>query len=361
VTARGHYLDKRLDRTREFPITLHLSETLVDASATCKTVGDLTGRLNIIDLLDLCTLVEAVVLHDRILMIGAIPHDRFHELLRPLFDSGVLVQDNSRTRIADLGPEPGNRDLKDAWYETGRLVGAERQSGITASPMLRQATYSTKQGRVPEHHAVCNLTGHYSQLSEALQQLRSSARLQPQDYISLPIPPIALEVLRMSNSATEFLERSLDVRERFESLRVRLAHLRVILGDSDVTPKKKLQHISRWADSWATLDRYGEPSQVLKLAHTSIGLLDQKLASTGEWQGSARLTDIAANMLRIGAEALSKWRVRILHQTAKKYLQTSDQSLLSETERIFSRSVSEHELKVAHTLLIEPNTSAPLQ
>lgn len=306
--------------------------------------------------MDLCAFVEAVSLHDRIRMIGKLS-DKFHELFGPLFEAGVLIQHPTETRpihpprdhFVPTSRDPyweedyRGSDEENAWYETGRLNGAERQLGITALPMLRQRRYYTVAAQVPLHHSVCDLMGHYHDLGDMLQRLSESTRIWPVHFTIVPIPPIALEVIKISKSPEDFVRRSLEVREGYESIRLRLAELRATLADPSISPWSKRQYIDKWTKSWATLNRYESSPQALEFAYTSLGLLDQKITPSVDWQVSLRLSDLLISLAKVVGRRLDEWRVRVLHQTASRYLKTSDSTLAVEIERLFGRQPTSSE------------------
>lgn len=163
----------------------HYSDALVDYSGLSKTLGDLGHSFSLLEFLDLCAVLEGIVLHDRLVVVGGDslvsgpldtqPHqqsvpsrqtlpgvvrsqgmERWRSLVKPLVDAGVLVA-APRTRPGNAGPKPadsaGERGFNvrahlsrgsapmiarstelDSWYEAGRLIGAEQDLGCPPSP-----------------------------------------------------------------------------------------------------------------------------------------------------------------------------------------------------------------------------------
>ncbi len=91
---------------------LHANDAIVDYAGILKTVGDLQDRFSLMNLLDYCVIVEGLVLHNRLVMVGATPHAAsaesrvwrtISEKLKPWLDEGVLVFDtdcNHRTLLS---------------------------------------------------------------------------------------------------------------------------------------------------------------------------------------------------------------------------------------------------------------------
>ena len=78
----------------------------------------------------------------------------------------------------------------------------------------------------------------------------------------------------------------------------------------------------------------------VELANTSVGLLDHKLTSVGQWLGGLKLSDSLINGIRLGERGFNSWRVRVLHQTARRCIRTPDVVIAGEVERIFGRPLS---------------------
>ena len=243
---------------------LFLSDALVDYGGIAKTVNDLYGRFSILQFLDFCSLTEGIVLHDRLIMVGAkqLPK-KWEAALKPLIDHNVLIPEPSPSRPMYLGMRPDRGEgfdsrlgftSEDAWYETGRLIGAEQKHHISTLPFARQKPFYEKSAHTVEDHSVCNLIGQYDGFSEALQRIRESTRLPIHPYLTIPIPPIPLLVLKRSNKPEDLLLNTLEIREEYEKLRNSLRSLREDLGDPQVQVKRKLKLIESWKKSWKTLE-----------------------------------------------------------------------------------------------------------
>jgi hypothetical protein len=206
--------------------------------------------------------------------------DQWNAFLRPLVDAGVLVEEVGYARPLDIGDKPQRQQgnwsrsetallLEDAWFETGRLLGAERTYGCSALPMLRQRSYYEKYGSTLEEHSVWNLVGQYKNLSDALVKIRESSCLGLTPYVVAPIPPIALLLLERSRNTEELIQRSLELRDDYTDLRKSLCSLRAELADPDVMPKSKMRAISSWKQSWSTLDKYKNQISLIEIGNAS--------------------------------------------------------------------------------------------
>ncbi|MFN9137214.1 MAG: hypothetical protein ACK5YE_15335, partial [Planctomyces sp.] len=211
-------------------------------------------------------------------MVGSTPHAAsaesrvgrtISEKLKPWLDEGVLVFDTEPAPLQDIqrmtndlvtignstrDAQSQDRRLENAFFETGRLVAAEKARRRPALPLLRQAPYYERSANVPQDHAVCNLIGKYRTLKDALESMRDNTRLQLQPYIAVPVPPLALSALQKCKHPQDILTAALELRQQFRKLRDALGDLRELLLDPAVPPSKKTDHIASWQRTWQTLD-----------------------------------------------------------------------------------------------------------
>jgi hypothetical protein len=334
----------------------HLSSALVDYSGFGKTINDLNGSFSLLEFLDLCAILEGLVLHDRLIVVGgkAMP-ERWSENLKPLLDADVLVIEDLATRNPQTCHQINVRaqsapsfhrngiarsSVQDSWYETSRLVNAEAEYKCAPLPLIRQRAIYEKVAFVPQRHTVCDLFGKYQCLATTLQNIRSSSSITIAPYAVVPIPPIPLLVMKNSTNYVEVLPRALDLRDDYRKLRISLKSLHEDLADDTVVPNKKMKAIASWQKTWATLHEYHDSASTIELANNAIGVGDIDDAVDGIGIDSIRLDKLLQTALGASYKALHKWRIRLLHRAARDYLATSDGQLNSEVTRLFGRSVT---------------------
>lgn len=344
------------------------SVALVDYSGLGKTINDLRGSFSLLEFLDLCAILEGVVLHDRLIVVQE--HnapERWQDLLKPLYEGGVILPEPTETPAIAPGPRPERfqdqrqynsaalsmrqrghpfqkSTLLDSWYETGRLLGAEREYGCSPLPLIRQRPFYEKYGQTYERHTVCNLFGRYRELAEALASIRSESRLTLVPYTVVPIPPIPLLVLQLCRSYDDVLPRVLDIREDYTKLRTSLCGLREELADESVPPMKKLKAIRSWRRSWATLEEYDQKAGMLEIADNALDIPDLNNAIDSIGLDVVRLDKLLQVALAASRRAFHKWRIRLLHKAAKNYLRTPDSDLNNQIYRLFGRRIHPNEL-----------------
>jgi hypothetical protein len=201
----------------------YISKALVGWSGFGKTIGDVQGGFSLLEFLDYCTVLEGIVLYDLLVPIGGKIQNKWEAEIDLLQKSGVLSQEQIKSKPANIGPRPDNENTRriqhyhinpsiarssliDSWYETGRLLGAEQATGISSLPLLRQRSIYEKYSFAKEEHTFCSLIAQHKELSSALQELRRRARISLTPYYVVPIPPIPLLVMERSSKKGGFFE-----------------------------------------------------------------------------------------------------------------------------------------------------------
>jgi hypothetical protein len=356
---------------------------VVDASGIRKAFLGFTGRYkraSIVDVLDVCTLVEAVILYDRLIMTNGLtfsgsrtgrpgPEPRqYEDPLQAFITAGVLVIESEPSKPVQparerpdqrwggsserryAGPDSASAtNPQDAWYETGRIVGAEMKHQCSAVAMLRQRPYYEAQGQTSEQHSVCDLVAHYSELRDVLLRIREDTRIPMVAYGVAPLPPLALEVFRAASTPGELLVRTLELRDRYARLRDSLRQLRQDLADPRTPPTDKLKAIRSWERSWATLNQHKQAGMI-EIANATVETLDIRKSLDTIGIDSLKLDKILQRAIELSAHLFYRWRVRLLHDSARNYLRTSDHGLNSEVRRFIGRELTEDDYQLLRQL-----------
>ncbi|MBF0378258.1 MAG: hypothetical protein HQK72_12360 [Desulfamplus sp.] len=353
----------------------YLNEALVDYSGIAKTVNDLLSRFTILQFLDFCSLVEGIVLYDRLIMVGGVNskvgvpndniEDRWNEGLKLFLDEKVIVKESQRSSPLNIGQKPDrnqiNRDsnyslgytLVDAWYETGRLLGAEKLYRKASLPLLRQKPFYEKSAHVIEDHSICDLFGKYKNLKEVLSTIRKSSILTTIQYISVPIPPLPLLVIQHSNSVHDLLRSTLEIRHEYSKLRLSLSALRQTLADLTIPPNEKLKAISSWTKAWSTLSKYENQASFFEMAAASNNMLDVTKSLDGIGLDSFKWSKIIEMMIGKFEKTFYEWKIRQLHKSAKHYISIPESMFASEIKRLFGYQVTKSDINVLRQAGIE--------
>lgn len=341
------------------------STVLVDAAALTRSLSCVHRDFSILEFLDLCTAIEAIVLNDLITVLD--PSSELtdsnqemkllekHGVLQSM-DSGVKSADDGSvvnslrkkmSGLMDIGLLPksplGKTTFGDAFREATVVSEAERRLQISALPLRRFSCFYEPKVLVREEHTACDLVTNYDILSRDLRKGRSLYQYPIADYIIAEIPPMPIIALGRSQTRERLLETVLELRDEYSSLRTSLSQLRATLGNAEVTPIEKQRHLRSWARSWRTLEKYGPPTHIA-VANTIQSAIDVDRSVDGKYLdlNLNKLTSLAINSAR---EEWHKWRVRILHDAAKQYLNTSDGIIYRETQRLFGHELSANDLQ----------------
>jgi hypothetical protein len=349
------------------------NDALVDYSGFAKTIHDLASSFGLLEFTDLCAVIEGVVLHDRLVMVGPPLPDQFATAITPLTDAGVVVMEPGRStpvdppeprpnkfsgvaailyrnRLPDFSSTPhesiSRSTLTDAWYEAARLAGAERLYKRPALALLRHKSYYAPLGQVQQDHTVCDLVGQYRSLAGTLTAIRNETRLPLAPYLRLDLPPLALLALERSTDPKSVLFAALEVRDEYARLRSALADLRSVLADESSSPQQKMTALRPWIRSWRTLSKYSkwDEHDSISLAHASLDFVDLNTAIDGPALDVFKLSDILRRLVETGTHAYRRWRVRVLHSTARQYLRTPDSQMSQHVRRIYGRGPNADEL-----------------
>jgi hypothetical protein len=348
----------------------YVSRALVDWSGFGKTIGDVQGGFSLLEFLDYCTVLEGVILYDELVPVGARIKDKWETEINLLQAAGVLSNEEVKSTPADVGPRPDDRarfrysrvnvniarsSLVDSWYETGRLIGAEKVTGISTLPMLRQRSMYEKYALIKEEHTFCNLIAQHKDLSHALQELRRNARLSMAPYYIAPIPPVPLMVLERSTRKEDFLKNALEIRDEFSSLRLALTELRELLDSPDASLAEKIKYRYSWEKVWGTLGKYKDSPYSFDLADASKDKISIERSFDGIGLDSLALTKIVEKAISEASELFRRKRIRMLHKAAKNYITSSDGHINRQIIRFYNCEVNEKDFEHLKQYGIELN------
>ncbi len=330
------------------------SSALIDYSAFEKTLNDIFEGFEDMRFMDLCVLIEGIVLYDKLVIIGktSMPLGKNHNYR----NTDILIKNDAAVEYTDKiasvnikkrhcredveqSGDPGH-SLEDAWYETKRLLGAEKKLGIPALRLEREKFYYAENALVNVDNKLCfNLYGHYSDLSEALQSFRKTMSTNYGNYEVIPVPPLPLILFeRMGRwDKKVFWECLFELRDEYRNLRKELINLKEIMCSPCVSPLDKKAKYDKWVKIWNTLninDKY-------KNAHTNLILSNVKfLEFSGIFTETSLKNAVNADKLvkqlcGWAEKEFYSWKIRLLHETSNNYVKKSDYELNQEIIRLF--------------------------
>ena len=335
---------------------------------------DLARKFSIRDFHDLCVALEAAVLHDTLLRPEFDPDEAlfptvFHPLCRQLTDAGVLlfgpdlpdelVRSTRRYRefvevqvaLAEkgrfgtlldegrLGPQVAFEEL----YRVPLVLSPRSLPVYLAMPDVR------RDARVV-HNLRVSLGEVYADFANALLDLRRMADGEN----NLLVPPIALEVLSIASELDDIGPALLDMRERFSGVRRRFREINEVLQSPDVRLGKKLREQLKMQKSLNVLLSKEEKHMAIACRDpmtvmTSVGRTVGDVVKLEGLANGPDLSDVSWGKLvgfALGSleSGVLKLRLRPLHATKRRYLDTPGGAAATIVKRLFGKELRADDL-----------------
>lgn len=330
------------------------SSVLVDYSALEKTLNDIFDRFEDMRFMDLCVLIEGIVLYDKLVIIGkrniSFGKDSNYKNTDVLIKNGVAVEYSQKIANVNIEKKHCGEDieqsrdpgysLEDAWYETKRLIGAEKKLGIPALRLEREKFYYSENALVNVDNKLCfNLYGHYSDLSEALKNFRKNISSNYGNYDVIPVPPLPLILFeRMSCWDKKiFWDCLLELRDEYQSLRKELINLKEIMSSPQISPLVKKEKYDKWVKIWNTLnvsEKYKNMNTNLILSSVNFINFSGTFTETS-LKKAVNADKLVKQLFEWAEKEFYSWKIRLLHETSNNYVRKSDYELNQEIVRLF--------------------------
>ena len=331
----------------------------------------LVQEFSIRDFDDLCVALEAVVLHDTLFSPEFDPNDALfpmvlHPLCKEVADADVLkfgevldqrqlVTSSRRYRqLSELfmtmfKSDAMKSDAMNTTMRNARLLTHVALEELYGVPLVQSQSSLPVYLSIPdvreEAQAVdkmrMSLAKIYAGFASALLELRRMADGEN----NLLVPPIALEVLTRAKNVDDIGPVLLEMRERFSKVRRRLRDIDEVLQSPDVPPRRKLREQVRmhrslnllltkeerqmaivYRDPMTVLTTFGKTlSDVIKVE----GLVAGPDLSDVSW---GKVAGLALSHLESG---YLKFRLRPLHATKRRYLDSPASSVGKIAKRLF--------------------------
>jgi hypothetical protein len=312
---------------------------LLDARATGRTFAELRSVFLPVGFLDLCSMIEEMVLREKIVLVGKyekLPR-QYRDALKQFVDEHVFEICVERLTIRKLSaaspkllsasvqvPSPGCRaqPAPNANFEVPRLLAAEQRLRIPTIALLRHLHNSGCTRRPHIDHVACDLSPRFAQLrSIAEERLRAEALRVRIAHISMP--PIALEVMQRSRTFDAMPEEILEVRRKYQPLRRELSNL----SEQLISPRLGYEAYTRKVRSldlgWAAVANQAINCE-MGVGLTALSMLNDG-ADMLRQLATLDIADAAPKLARIidGARTPSGHLMfRPVHRSVRNYLRT---------------------------------------
>ena len=326
----------------------------------------LAEKFSIHDFQDLCVALEAVVLHDTLFSPEFDPNDAIfpmvlHPLCKQVTDADVLrfgqvfeqeklmIKTRRYWQLSKVFATLIKTDQMDLMMRNNRLLTPVALEELYGVPLVLSQDSLPVYLSIPdvreEAQAVdklrMSLGKIYAGFASALLELRRMADGEN----NLLVPPIALEILTRAKNVGDIGAVLLELRERFSTVRRRLGDINEVLQSPDVSLRRKLREQLKMQRSLNTLltkeyrqmaIAYRDPMTVLTSFGKTLtdvikidGLGADSFPSDVSW---GKVAGLALSQLESG---YLKFRLRPLHATKRRYLDTPSGSIAKIAKRLF--------------------------
>ncbi len=329
--------------------------------------------------LDLCGVIEATVLNQRIIVVATTSQAAAlmnassfaNDLMTEPFFTGLSIQappdllglqmDRIMPRIRIVSAQfpswihpgdPEDRARLSSSIALCESVFWEETLGIPYLPTVQQAPYFVSAQGLPERHCL------YLEYGEARTRALTARLREEYETRALPVPPIALRVLRRAETPDEIGSSLLLERDKFARLREIRDELDYLTRDREVSPLKKRtkreQYQRRWRSEVRRVIGDDEAETVIAVPSTTLpadelaGLMSEAVASVVPLPKKA-----VGAIIKIAPWAIERLQsvpYRPMGTAMRKSLRTSPAAIDREVRRLFGHEVSETDLAFAHEL-----------
>ena len=326
---------------------------LMDGRGVAQTLHTLSINFRAVEFADLCTLIEEIVLHEKVFLSGQIERFPVHLriALEPLLSTGIFIPLALPHRIPTL---PVSRQLvqasawaidrcltsatlKDAQFEVSRTLGAEGLTGIAATPLLRNLQHFG----VMQRHRIENHVWDLAAQCRAIGDLLASIRSRYQSLASLPVisvPPIPLLAMSRAKDYPDLLPEVLQLRDEFANLRALMTELEERLHSGKLTPWAAFEEERAWHARWQKIVTNAVPNPGrLSLARTSWPLLrgGGKIVMAAKTHNPLPALEAAADLLACVPNALGYMQMRPVHRPVSNYVRMTDEQMKRSVTKMF--------------------------
>lgn len=318
--------------------------------------------------LDLCVGIEAAVLHGRLHHVGAgIP--RTGSIARALHDEGVLrihpfraaepgavasdLLAGSRPRaLLELVPrviDPGDaQNFSRLWGYATTLtveVAVETAAGIPlvvgahGLPLYARLGYVMRD-LAAELRATASLRAHYATIAQGLTDCRTFLN----EIETIPVGPVALQVLDAARTPADLPEVVLDLRHKYARLRRYFQEREEVLSSTGSTLQQKLDALHGIKKAMASVQGTLPRTDDLPVLHSPLltpgAISDVKLGADGLGVDDVSIGALLGTLMAKAPELRWRWRTRPLHAARRSYLRFSPDRFADVIARHFGATIT---------------------
>ncbi len=355
-------------------------DALINARDCFPDFERLRSDFDIIEFLDFCVGLDAAVLHGSLITVGAMPAPDSNPVLPVLLESealkpynivtsdamksasGIIGQPRAAQLLALLPnsiPATDNEAILRAMSAAMASAMDVALEEITEIPLVASAHLLPLYLRLEDIQAETRefrrfedaLAAKYADFREALFAIR-----QKTDRDVIRIPPIALEILADAPTREHLGESLLKTRNSYAAVRRNFAEAEDCLRSEDRTPKQKLVELAKIRKSINALFTTDELDGVTVTTSFARRLNDTTKIdqfADGVAPSDINWTKLIGWLLELAESACWKFRLRPLHATKERYLQTTQAHLKQVVHKHFGHEITKADVMKADRYLKE--------
>ncbi len=364
----------------ELQIEASTGDALVNAAHCFPDFESLRRDFDIIEFLDFCVGLDAAVLHGTLITVGAMPAPESNPVLPALLGAGALkptelvtsdplstaskiIRQPRATRLREMLPSAIPVSDNEAIIKVmSTVIASQMDVGLeemTEIPLVASASLLPLYLKLDDIQAEARafrrfedaLASKYADFREALIEIR---RKTERDV--LRIPPIALEVLAHARTLEHLGESLLKTRKDYATVRRHFAEAEDCLRSEDRTPRQKLKELAKIRKSINALFTTDELDGVTVMSTFAKGLNDitkiDRFAD-GVAPSDINWTKLVGWLLERAESAYWKFRLRPLHATKARYLETTQAHLKQVVRKHFGHDITAADIARADRYLKE--------
>ena len=365
----------------QFELPAKPGDALINLSDCFPDLEELRRDFDILFFLDLCAGIEAAVLHGKLFTVGPNVSPASNPIIEEIFKESILEVYQLRT--AD--PMQTTRQFleRPRWMQLDKAfriftgtdldlfaMGAASATSMAMDlaleeeldiPLVLSARFMPIYTALPdirtEQRAMkkfrYSLAEIYPSYKETLMNLRRSTAEED----TLILPPVALDIINRARTFDELGYILMEARKKHEHVRRLFIELNELLQSKDVTPKNKLDEQAKLQKSINKLftanEREGaalEKDSMTSLTSFARGLND--VVKTDKLFDDVGVDDfswtkIIGYLLDNVETAYWKFRLRPLHSTKRRYLDTSDSAVAEAIKILFGHELTKSDVQRA--------------
>jgi hypothetical protein len=364
-----------MDGLENIKNTLRPGDVLVSLGDILPDLEHLQRHFDIIDFLDVCAMIETVVIHEKLICVGPNADRGARDLLAPLINNDILLPYRFESPSPMVGMQSimGHERAKEVLDFLPTYISAEDNDlfpliagwaiGILMDFVLEQKLeiplalsahglplYTALNFNKEDQKFIRGLRGSLAtSYGDMKTHVMSKIKSLEQEPV-LVLPPLALEVLGATERLDALMKILLDKRLEYEKLRSRITEIDTTLRSRDKSYASRLREESKLVRSLRELiprDKSEEMTYFTEIDSKFVEAVKTEARIDGFSMSAADLPKILSVLLKLAENIFWKSRLGPLHATRRRYLEYAGTEVNRVTQRLFGHELTPKDLQRA--------------